>query len=274
MKIKRFLLIIYICHIIYGITCAAAFGDIRIHGSSTIFPIVQSAAEPFKKKTGISIELKGGGSENGIKAVLENRADICMVSRELLPSDPRELTSFNIGYDGIALIVNRAVPVDEITTQQVVDIYSGKIIDWRPISGKSQPVTIISKYDGHGTKTIFDMFFGLEGKITPNTVLFHSNDVSIAMVSSDPNAIGYVSVGSAEHALELGLQLKILKLNGVIASSENVTSGKYPLRRAINLVTLGEPGPEAEQFIRFIQSSAGQQYVRMHHFVPISGGVP
>ncbi len=274
MKIQYIILVILAHNILSGMTCPNASGEIRIHGSSTIFPIVQSAVEPFKKESGISIDLKGGGSENGIMAVLDDRADICMVSRGLLPSDPKGLTSFIIGYDGIALIVNRSVSIDEITTQQVVDIYSGKNSDWHSISGKNQPITIISKYDGHGTKTVFDMFFGLEGKITPSAFLFHSNDVSIAMVSSDPNAISYVSIGSAEHAIEIGLQLKILKLDNVIASSKNVASGKYPLRRAINLVTFGKPGIEADRFIRFMESPAGQQYVRMHHFVPISGRLP
>lgn len=121
---------------------------------------------------------------------------------------------------------------------------------------------------------MFDMFFNLAGRISPDAVLFNSNNESLAMVSSDPNAIGYVSIGSAEHGVALKLRLKIFKLNGIEATSENVASGIYPLRRTLNLVTFGEPGPEVAAFVSFMQGPAGQQFVAQHHFVPLSGVMP
>jgi phosphate transport system substrate-binding protein len=268
------LVIILVCSWIAGTIRPSAYAEIRVTGSSTIFPIIQSAAEPFETLTGIHIVLQGGGSETGIAALEADRAEVSMVSRDLMPSDAEGLIAHTIGYDGIALIVNRAIPATHITTSMVIDIYTGKTISWHPITGKNHPITVISKHEGHGTKTMFEMFFNLTDRITPNAFLFHSNNEVITMVASDPNAIGYVSIGSAEHAIELKLRLKILKLNGIEATSDNVVSGIYPLRRALNLVTLGEPGAEAARFIQFMQDFAGQKYVRQHHFIMLSGVMP
>jgi phosphate transport system substrate-binding protein len=266
--------IILLCALTVRIAGSVAFADIRITGSSTIFPIIQSAAIPFQERTGIRIELQGGGSEKGIAALKTKQAEVIMVSRDLLSSDADGLRTHTIGYDGIALIANQAVSTDHVTTRQVIDIFTGKIANWSEITGKNQPISIISKHEGHATKTMFDLFFNLAGRITPEAFLFNSNNESIAMVSSDPNAIAYVSIGAAEHAINLKLRLKILKLNGIAATSENVASGIYPLRRALHLVTLGEPGPEAAGFILFMQGPDGQQYVKQHHFIMLSGVMP
>lgn len=112
----RVVVICLVFALIAGATCSVAFADFRVTGSSTIFPIVQSAAIPFQEKTGIHIELKGGGSENGIAALKDNRAEVTMVSRDLQSSDPNGLQAYVIGYDGIALIANQAVSADRITT--------------------------------------------------------------------------------------------------------------------------------------------------------------
>lgn len=254
--------------------CSELLGALHICGSSTMFPIVQSAAPTFEKHTGIKIELQGGGSEKGIRSLLAGDADICMVSRGMLDSDSDEVRFHTIGYDGIALIGNNSIPIDEISGQQVIDIYSGKISNWSQLAGIDSPISIISKHEGHGTKTMFDAFFNLEGRISSRAFMFHSNNESIAMVSSDPNAIGYVSIGSAEHAVKLGLGLKILKLNGIAATTKNVSLKKYPLCRPLNLVINKDPTPEISRFVDFMESSAGQQIVRLHHFVILTGVKP
>jgi phosphate transport system substrate-binding protein len=239
-----------------------------------MFPIVQSAAPTFEKHTGIKIELKGGGSEKGIRSLLAADADICMVSREMLDSDSKEVSFHTIGYDGIALITNKSIPIDEISERQVIDIYCGKIINWVHLTGTDNPISVISKHEGHGTKTMFDAFFSLESRITDKAFLFHSNNESIAMVSSDPNAIGYVSIGSAEHAVALGLGLKILKFNGVAATSENVSLKKYPLCRPLNLVIKKDSSNDIYRFVEFMESLPGQQFVRLNHFVVLTGVNP
>lgn len=254
--------------------CSELFGALRIFGSSTMFPIVQSAASTFEKDTGIKIELEGGGSEKGIRALLDGDADVSMVSREVVDTDSMEIRFHTIGYDGIALVVNKSIPLEEITDQQVVDIYSGRMSNWLSLTGLDRPISIISKHEGHGTKTMFDAYFDLSDRIAPNAFLFHSNNESVAMVSSDPNAVGYVSFGSAEHAVSLGLEMKILKLNGIAATSENVSSGNYPLCRPLNLVVMENPSPEASRFIDFMRSHAGQRFVKLHHFVVLTGVKP
>lgn len=260
--------VVFCGFIIFANTQATA--ELRIVGSSTIFPIIKDAEKDFEQISGIRIQLRGGGSEVGIDAVLAGEAHMAMVSRDLMPGDNQRLTNFPVAYDGIALIVNGAIPISTITKDKTIAIFSGDITNWRLLGGDDREICVIAKRKGHGTKTLFDKYFGLSKKISPKAFLFDSNNESVAMVASDPTAIGYVSIGAAEYAINLGLPLKLLRLNGAEATSKGVASGAYPLKRTLNLVTIAPPSSEAMTFIRFIQSSRGQQFVVKQHFVPLA----
>lgn len=261
--IKHF---IFFCTLVILINAQAA-ADLRVVGSSTIFPIIKDAQKEFESTSGIRLDLRGGGSEIGIDAVLSGDADVAMVSRDLMPNDDRQLKSFPIAHDGIALIVNTAIPISTINTEDVIDIFSGNSTNWQMLGGDDREICVIAKRKGHGTKTLFDKHFGLAKKISPKAFLFDSNNESVAMVASDPAAIGYVSIGAAEYAIKLGLPLKLLRLNGVAATSKSIASGTYPLKRTLNLVTTGSPSSEAMTFVRFLQGGQGQRFVVKQHFV-------
>jgi phosphate transport system substrate-binding protein len=246
-----------------------AIADLKITGSSTIYPIVKDAKIFFERQTGQMIDLRGGGSEVGIGAIVSGAADLAMVSRDLLPGDDPRLQNFPIAYDGIALIVHASNNIAAITKPQVVSIYTGKIDNWNQLGGDDRPITVIAKRQGHGTKTRFDNYFGLADRVIKNAFLFDSNNESIAMVGSDPAAIGYVSIGSAEYAINLNIRIKLLDLDGGAATSEGIASGRYPLRRTLNLVTLDAPKPEAMKFIQYMQHVQGQEFVRKKNFVPL-----
>lgn len=242
--------------------------DIRVVGSSTILPIVKDAGKAFFRMTGIRVVTKGGGSSVGVKAALERTADVGMVSRALTSEEANNLQVHLIGHDGIAVILNTAIPFEEIAKQQVVNIFSGAITNWKTLGGKDMEITVIAKRAGRSTRWLFDHFFSLE-KVVPTAQLIGSNTEAIILVAGDPTAIGYVSIGSAEHAVQLGLHLKLLPLDGIAATTENVATEKYPLRRPLNLVTLGKPAKDARRFIEFLRNEQGQEFVQKNHFVTI-----
>jgi len=245
------------------------FADIRVVGASTILPIVKDAGKSFYRMTGIRVVAKGGGSSAGVRAALEGTADIGMVSRSLTPEEANKLKTHLIGHDGIAVILNAAIPLNEIARQQVVNIYTGAITNWKALGGKDMEIAVIAKKNGRSTRMLFDHFFSL-GTLVPTAYLVGSNTEAIILVAGDPTAIGYVSIGSTENAVQLGLHLKLMSLDGVAATSENVANKKYPLRRPLNLITLGKPGKDSHRFIEFLRGEQGQEILRKNHFVTIN----
>lgn len=248
----------------------AARADLVITGSSTILPIVKRAAAKFTQSTGIKVAASGGGSDHGARSALRGTADIGMVSRALHEDEARALVATTIGVDALAVFVHERNPVAGLTRAQVVDIYGGRISRWRevdPAAGDGQIVRV-GKWHGRSTRELFDRFFGFEGQEYPaGTHMIGANVASILYVSLDPLAIGYVSVGSLDHAAKNGAPVKILPLDGVAPSRENILSGLYSYTRPLNLVTRGAPHGEVARFIAWMTSPVGRQAVRDEGFV-------
>lgn len=247
---------------------APLLADIRLAGSSTILPVAREAMKAFHEQTSIPISIRGGGSSAGIRGALDGSADIGMVSRSLSESESSNLQNHLIGYDGIAVITHSAIPIAAIDRTQIKAIYSGSISNWRSLGGDDQKISIIAKEKGRSTRKLFDEYCALQ-TITPGAQLVGPNTEAIVLVGSDPAAIGYVSIGAAEEAAQLGVNIKALPLNGIAATQDNIINGSYPISRQLNLVTKGEPSDEARLFISFMQSTAGQEIIRQHNFVAI-----
>ncbi len=250
--------------------CSTAWADVSLAGSSTIHPIIKQAAAIFQKETGIAVHSQGGGSSSGIRGATEGTVDIGMVSKKLDPSQTQALTSHTIGNDGIAIIVNTDNAITGLSRDQIVEIFSGRLANWKQLDFRDKKIILITKEQGRSTKQLFEEFFSLRGKIPESARAIGSNTEEIMFVASDPYAIGYVSIGSAETAHDHGVFIKPLALDGVAATIANVANGNYPLRRPLNLVTRGRPGEEAGQFIDFLLSPRGQEIVIKEGFIPVN----
>ncbi len=244
----------------------ALLADITLAGSSTIQPIAQEVAKAFSAKTGIRVSIKGGGSGAGLQAGRDGSVDIGMVSRALTAEESDGLSRYLIGYDGIAIIVNSANPMQGMTKEQAKDIYSGKTTNWQPLCGTDIPITVIAKHKGRSTRALFDDYLALD-QMTPAARLGGPNAEVIVLVGSDPAAIGYVSIGSVEQAMAQGVRIKALDLAGVAATQDNIIAGTYPIVRELNLITKGEPGDEARQFIEFFRGPDGQNILKKQSFI-------
>lgn len=265
---------IILCILLLPHSIAAGIFDaiLTIEGSSTILPVIRDAAEIFSDKTGTYMQVKGGGTTEGITSTMFGRADIGMVSRSLSDNETPILQKHLIGHDGISIIVNNAVPVRNLTRQQTVEIFNGTTTNWNQFGADSRKITVVAKQRGRSTRMLFDNFFGLK-RLRYEALRIGSNTEAIIMVASEPGAIGYVSIASAQEAISLGVEISILPIDGIKANMENVENGLFPLSRELNLITRKDDiSDTAMSFIKFVQSDTGQELLKKHRYIPISSG--
>jgi phosphate transport system substrate-binding protein len=250
----------------------ATFGDGRlsISGSSTVAPLVNEIARRFESRhSGVRVDVQTGGSSRGVADVRRGTVPIGMVSRPLAAGE-EDLTADRIAMDGVALILHRDNPVSRLTSQQVVDIFTGRITHWAPVGGGAASITVVNKAEGRSTLELFLSHFELKREDIRADVVIGENLHGIRTVAGDRNAIGYVSIGTAESERSNGVPIKMLPLDGIEASTVNVRNGTFPLARPLNLVTMGERSPLAAAFIALATSKDVNDLVEAQFFVPIA----
>lgn len=294
MKRKVLVVLVLCVSVCVSASTALALEKITTAGSSTVFPIVLDASSAFKKShPDVSFTVGGGGSSHGVKSVATNEVNIGQASRYLKNKEMEKypnLKPYLIGQDGIAIIVNADNPVGSITKKQVQDIYTGKITNWKELGGNDQYIRLISKEEGRSTLELFLKYFSLEAKevgegkgvvmvhkaeedaafTTVEAILIGPNKDAIANVITKPNAIAYVSIGTAQEIARRGAKIKLLTLDGVEAKIENIANETYPLRRPLHIVTSGDPQGTVKKFVDFLLSDAGQDIVRKHEFIAVN----
>jgi phosphate transport system substrate-binding protein len=252
--------------------CGNAFAQkITLEGSTTLLSVAQSAAEEYAdKNTSVDIIIRGGGSGVGITSLLDSNCDIANSSREIKEAElarakslNKQLKIFAIAKDGITIIVNKNNPVSNLTKQQLADIYSGKITNWKEVGGKDEKIVIVSRDSASGTFETFAELV-LKGQKTARTALMQSSNQSIVLlISKTPSAIGYVGIGFA------GGRIKAITIDNIASTPATIKSGAYPLSRALYMITLANAQPDIKKFIDFVLSAEGQGIVERQGFVSI-----
>ncbi|MFA5950085.1 MAG: phosphate ABC transporter substrate-binding protein [Hyphomicrobium sp.] len=240
-----------------------------ITGSSTIAPLAAEIAKRFEQKNpGARIDVQSGGSSRGINDARSGLANIGMVSRAL-KAEEADLKAFAIARDGVGIILHRDNDVATLSDQQIIDIYTGKTTDWAQVGGKAGPITVVTKAEGRSTLELFLHHFKLKASDIKAQVVIGDNQQGIKTVAGNPGAIGYVSIGTAEFEAGSGTPIKLLGMQAVAASVENVRNGSFPLARPLNLVTSKEPQGLARAFIDFARSAEAHDLVKEQYFVPL-----
>jgi phosphate transport system substrate-binding protein len=255
-----------------GGASGAGGGRLTLSGASTAAPLVNEMARRYESRhPGVRIDVQTGGSSRGVADVRRGTVDIGMVSRPL-GADESDLAAHRIAMDGVALIVHRDNGVSELTRQQIVDIYTGRIDNWSAVGRSSAPaaITVVNKADGRSTLELFLAHFKLKREDVRADVVIGENLHGIRTVAGDPNAIGYVSIGTAEFERSNGVPIKLLPLDGIEASTTNVLNGTFPLSRPLNLVTMGKRSPLVDAFIALATSRDVNDLVKAQFFVPIA----
>lgn len=246
---------------------AAETGQISIAGSTTVQPLAEKLAEVFvATNSGIRIDVAGGGSSSGVKAGGDRTVDIGMASREIRASELEtypDLQIYEIAFDGIAIVAHLEVPVDELTLDEVRGIFAGEITDWSEVGGPNQPITIISREEGSGTRGAFEELVMGETPITDRAIFQDSNGKVRTALTGTPYAIAYLSFGYVDDSV------LIVAIDGVDPSVENVLNGSYPVVRPLNFVTGGEPESIVKLFLDWVFGDAGQAVVTDQGYIAV-----
>lgn len=242
-------------------TAIASQRKLVLTGSSSVAPLVNEIAKRFEKNNpGVRVDVQTGGSSRGINDVRAGIADIGMVSRALKPAET-DLKSHTIAIDGISLIVHKTNSIQALSNEQIVDIYSGKITNWKSVGSHDRKITVVNKAEGRSTLELFLGHFKLVNKAVKAHIVIGENQQGIKAVAGNPGAIGYVSIGAAEYEERNGTSIRLLPMSNIAADVENLRAGKFPLSRPLNLVTKGKVSDLGNRFIQFSQSNEVQDLV-------------
>lgn len=247
--------------------CSRTTGTgIILAGSTSVQPYAEVLAEEYMiLYPDAEIDIQGGGSAAGITAAQSGTADIGMSSRAL-KTEEKSLWFVEIARDGLAVIVNPDNPVQNLTLNQLRDIYATAITDWSPMGGSTAKIHVITREEGSGTRSAFTELVMGKTEINPKAIVQDSNGAVLQLVKDDPNAIGYISLGLVNE------NVRALHLEGVAATRENVLNGSYNLTRPFLFVASSQPTGIAKQFIDFTISPEGQTILSSEGLIPPTEG--
>lgn len=253
-----------------GDSGSAASGSVVIAGSTSVQPLSEAMSEVYMEENpDVTVEVQGGGSGQGIKSIEDGIADIGSLSREVGEDEKGSISEeYVIAKDGVAVIVNADVNVDDLSLEQIKGIYTGEIKNWSEVGGDDAEITVVSREEGSGTRGAFTEITGVTVDDVDNTtkdaLVQPSTGAVKETVSTTPNSIGYVSLGSLDDSV------KVLTVEGVEATSENVVSGDYKIQRPFVYVVGSEVSETAQAFIDFAMSDEGQKIVEENDFIPVN----
>ncbi|MDD5189826.1 MAG: phosphate ABC transporter substrate-binding protein [Dehalococcoidales bacterium] len=245
-------------------TTSTLAGTITESGSTTVQPLAEQLGEAFSTVyPQVKVVIQGGGTAVGIKAATDGTVDIGAASRDLTDAEKPGLVTTVIARDGIAIIVNPAQSVANLTKQQVIDIFSGTITNWKEVGGADKKITVVSREEGSGTRTAFqDLILGKTAQIAATAILQPSNGAIRTTVAGDPSAIAYLSCGYVDTSV------KVVNLDGVAGTEANVKNGTYKYVRPLLFITKGQPSGLVKSFLDFCLSDAGQNIVSID-YIPV-----
>ena len=251
-------------------TAAAAklSGTVATDGSTSMEKVIGALGEAFMEANpDTTFTYNPTGSGSGIQAVQEGRCDIGLSSRALKDAEKEAgLTETVLAYDGIAMIVNPANPVEDLSLEQIADIYTGKITNWSEVGGNDSQIVLIGREAGSGTRGGFEEIVGVVDACQYRQELSSTGDV-ITTVAQNPDAIGYASLAAVKDTV------KALKVAGVTPTEATVKDGTYTIQRPFVLATkTGEKlNDVAQAFFDYATSADVGEIIAAAGAVPANG---
>jgi len=251
---------------------AFAANSVVIKGSTTVLPVAQAALEAYMKThPGVNISLSGGGSGEGVKALMDKSTDIANSSREIKENEVSQAKAKGVtpkahivAIDAIVPIVHPKNKVTGLTIDQLSQIYQGKITNWKDVGGDNLQIVVISRDSSSGTFESWAELILHKAKVTPKAQLQASNGAIVQAISKNRYAIGYIGFGY------LNKNVKPLTVNGIQATMQTALAKQYPIARPLYMYTNGDPKGETAGYIKFVLSPAGQKLVAKEGFIPLT----
>jgi phosphate transport system substrate-binding protein len=257
---------------------------IQVKGSDTMVNLAQSWAETYMEINQKDfIAVTGGGSGTGISSMISGTCDISMSSRdikkkEIQIAEKKGIKPFEIkaALDGLAVIVNPKNTVDKLTMQQLADIFTGKIKNWKELGGHEGQIVLLSREVNSGTHVYFKEHVLRKGnpsgpeEFAPSALMLSSSQAIADEIAGNIDAIGYYGMGYVSKNQKAVSIAKDANSPYELPTVDNVISGKYPISRPMYLYTNGEPNGLVQRFVDFALSKQGQEIVVKTDFVPVN----
>ena len=271
MKKKSFMIMVMALIFIFSTNLVLA-GNIVIKGSTTVLPIAQKVAEVYMKEhTNVKISISGGGSGNGIKALIDGSTDIADSSRfikekevKLAVEKGRYPVPFAVAYDCIIPVVHPSNSVANLNMDQLKAIYKGEVKNWKDLGGPDRPIVVVSRDTSSGTYEVWEENVMKKERVYPGALLQASNGAVVQVISKNKNAVGYIGLGYLDSSV------KALSVDKIVGSEETTLNGTYPISRPLYMFTAGWPKGDTLNFINFVMHpQKGQKYVADAGYVPL-----
>jgi phosphate transport system substrate-binding protein len=262
MQKKNYLLVsLFIIVLLIG-GCGKGKTSITLAGSTAFQPFAEKLADQYMMShSNVNLTVQGGGSEVGIQSANSGAAQIGMADLVTLPPEANALIATVVAKDGIAVVVNPKNQIVKLTTDQVRDIFNGKITNWKEIGGIDATITVVSREAGSGTRSSFEQIVK-NITLKKDALIQDSNGTIRETVANDANSIGYLSHGLVNE------KIKPLKIDEVDCTVEQIIAGNYKLVRPIYLLVKGNMEGEIKNFIDYILSPEGQQTIKLNGLLP------
>ena len=271
MASKKFIVSLAITVIM--IFAGTAFAEnLVIKGSTTVLPIAQKVAEAYMKDNpDVKISISGGGSGNGIKAIIDGTTDIADSSRFIKDKEIKQALEngaypvpFRVAYDCIIPVVHPSNPVQNLTLEQLKQIYMGRARSWKDVGGDDRPVVVVSRDTSSGTYEVWESKVMAKERVFPGALLQASNGAVVQTVAKNKNAIGYIGIGYIDSSV------KPVSVDGIVGSSETTLNGTFPISRPLFMFTRGWPEGKVVNFLNYmLHPEKGQAMVGDAGYVPL-----
>ena len=252
-----------------------ATSKVVIAGSTSVQPLSEELAYAYMEANGdVNVEIQGGGSGQAAVSLADGIADIGALSRDVKDEEKETIVKeYVIAKDGIAVIVNGDVGVTDLSIEQIRDIFTGKITNWKAVGGNDEAITVVSREEGSGTRGAFTELTGVMvkddagkevDKTTKDALIQPSTGAVLQTVGSTPSAIGYVSMEA------LNDTVSAVKIGGVAITKETVLDGSYAIARPFIYAVAAEVTEAAQAFIDFVMSAEGQALIEENGYIPVN----
>ncbi|TKC18354.1 phosphate ABC transporter substrate-binding protein [Robertmurraya kyonggiensis] len=238
---------------------------LAISGSTSVGPLAEKLAEKYEKNNNIKIEINQIGSSAGITNAINGVSEIGMSSRELKDEEKESLQETVIAYDGIVVVTHPSNKVKNLTMDQVKDIFTGKVTNWKDLGGDDLEIVVVSREDGSGSRDAFQEIVGYSsGELIKSAIVASGNGNIKTTVATNKHAVGFISFEYIDDSVSP------VSINGVDATAENVLNHKYVLSRPFLFVHVEDNlTNEGQKFIDYILSPEGQAIAAESGAIPV-----
>jgi phosphate transport system substrate-binding protein len=269
MRIKHLLLT---AALVLTMVSSSFAASLSVKGSTTVLPIMQRAVEAYQKANpGMAISVSGGGSGNGIKAIIDGTTDVAMASRFMKSKEVKLAMEkgvypvpFAVGIDALVPVVHPSNPVSNLTRAQLKAIYKGEVKNWKDVGGPDRKIVVISRDTSSGTYETWEGKIMNKERVYAGALLQASNGAVVQAVSKNKYAIGYIGYGYLDSST------KAVTVDGIEGNPETASSGEYPISRYLYIFTKGWPKGETAKFVMYlVNPRQGQKHVKDAGYVPL-----